>query len=144
MAKRRSKKLIGKKTKTKPGGRQSKLLLLLKNIDKLIHAIKKKNQETENKISKEQAKLIHEKDPNMRLYLYFQIEGYKINHFPYVEPEYQKMSTLLDKAFVLAAHVGGVIKDDFLNICQDLSKGINLEDLQRDCGKMIQHLHAKK
>lgn len=119
---------------------KAKLSKLLTDINSLIAKIKSKGKTMENQISGEQQKMFKTADPTEKLLHYFQIEGLKIDSFTKVEAEYKALSILLNKAYMHANHIGGMIRDEFLNICQGLSKGINLDQMEKNFSKMSKDL----
>jgi hypothetical protein len=122
------------------GGAKSNFLKVIEDSLALIQKIKGKGDNIQKNINHEQKKMFATDDPTEKLLHFFQIEGLKIETFTKVQADFEALSVLLNKAYAFANQVGGVVKDDFLNICQDLSKGINLDLMQSDFEKLKKDL----
>ncbi len=110
-----------------------------KTIDQAFVVIKKiRAQEAtiQKKIANTRKKMSSTKDQSIKLNYHFQIESFKMEMFSSAEADYKKLSTYLNTSYGYAFKIGGVVLKDFLNVCQGLSKGINLVRMQKDLQKM--------
>jgi len=146
-SKKRAKKPLKKATASSKSSKgkissaaKQELSSTLKKMLTVIKEIKAKGTKTENEVSSEQKKMFATNDPTKKLMHFFQMEGLKIESFSKVEHEVKELSQLLNKAYAQANKMGGLIRDDFLNVCQDLSKGINLDLMEKDILKMQKDL----
>ncbi len=105
-----------------------------------IHTIQKKQLMVQEKIDHQQEKMCSTKDETERLNAFVSIEGLKIDSFSHVEQDFKALSPLLDEAYLYADKIGGLIRDDFLNICQSLSKGIDLQLMEKGLEKIQKDL----
>lgn len=129
-------KTTKKKTKASSGAKGA----LKKSISdslKLITKIRTKGKASQDAVDKEQKKMFKSSDPTEKLLCYFQIEGLKIDSFAKIEKEYKALSLLLNESYKHAHKIGGIVWDDFLNICADLSKGIDLDFMEKTMKKML-------
>lgn len=113
--------------------------LLIGVIDKalkLIDSIKKKESTNQKSIDLQQKKFFSTKDESKKMEISLKLEGLKIEYFSKVEKNYREFSNLLNKAYLYADRLNGLIRDDFLNICQSLSNGINLPLMEKGLKKM--------
>lgn len=137
--KKSTKKAPAKKAKAKKGSALSAKAGLKKTLGeslKIIEKIKAKSKSSQDAINKEQKKMFGASDPTEKLLCYFQIEGLKIDSFAKIENEYKALSLLLNESYKHANKIGGIVWDDFLNICSDLSKGIDLDFIEKTMKKM--------
>ncbi len=144
-AKAKTKKTSSRTTKKavkKPASKAAKTKLrgVLDQALNTIKKIKAKGKGSQREIDKEQKKMFSTRNPTEKLVHFFQIEGLKINSFSEVEKEFRDLSGILNRAYSFANKIGGLVRDDFLNVCQDLSKGINLDLMERDLTKMKKDL----
>lgn len=139
---RTTKKKVVKKTvkKAAPSAAKAKLRSVLDEALGTIKKIKAKGKTAQGEIDKEQKKMFSTRNPTEKLVHFFQIEGLKIGSFSKVEKEFLALGAMLNKAYAFANRIGGLVRDDFLNVCQDLSKGINLDLMERDLMKMKKDL----
>jgi hypothetical protein len=140
-------KTVKKKTKTPvqkkkatPAGAKAALKKTISNSLKMIAKIRSKGKASQDAIEKEQKKMFRTNDPTDKLLCYFQIEGLKIDSFAKIESEYKTLSLLLNQSYKHAHKIGGIVWDDFLNICADLSKGIDLDFMEKTMKKMLNDL----
>lgn len=139
--KKKAKAPVKKKVSKKAsGGAKAALKKSITNSLKMITMIRSKGKSSQDAIDKEQKKMFKTSDPTDKLLSYFQIEGLKIDSFAKIEKEYKALSLLLNESYKHAHKIGGIVWDDFLNICADLSKGIDLDFMEKTMKKMLNDL----
>ena len=116
----------------------------LKNLlDKiLVHIVKVKgiSDNIDQKIESEEKRMFASKSINHKLHAFFQIENLRLASFTDVEGEIKAICPLLNKAYILSQKMGGVIREDYLTLCQDMAHGFNLALLEKNVKKIKRHL----
>lgn len=119
---------------------KNKLEKLISQMLEHIKNIEKKRGSIEKEISTEEEKMASKKNVGDMMSSFFQIQGMKISSFTDVESDVKAICPLLNDAYALCMELEGVFKEDFLNLCQDLSHGFNLEHLEKNLNKIKTHL----
>lgn len=127
--------MVDKKTSQK-----EKLDEVIKKVLDYIGIIRKKTENIEENVNKEEEKMFATKKLDEKLHSFFQIQDLKLSSFSDVEAEVKEISPLLNEAYALSEELGGIIKEDYFNLCQDLSKGFDLDLLEKNANKLRKHL----
>ncbi len=122
------------------GSHKEKLKQLIDQMVKHIKNIQSKRSSIDEEISTEEEKMASKKNVGDMMSSFFQIQGMKISSFTDVESDVKAICPLLNEAYTICMDLEGVYKEDFLNLCQDLSHGFNLELLEKNLTKIKTHL----
>jgi len=131
-----------KKVASSTGVQRKNLNKLIDSLLKHITSMKKKNEATQKKIDQAKKKAQASKKGQAKVKAVFELEGLKINSFNALEPYVKSMVPLMNKAYSAASKIGGKIQNDYLDICQDLTKGFNIATLEKDLKKLKKDLAA--